>query len=101
MSSLPEARENLAETAAASTRLSMEDFSQGPNKIHDLEKETWLDGVIAAKLKAECDEALPMRASIAADLKKIKNQACLSDTSACHFFGSSGNLSVSYIYYIY
>ncbi|XP_032687920.1 cilia- and flagella-associated protein 43-like [Odontomachus brunneus] len=69
---LPETRANLVETEAASTHLSIEDFSYGPSEI--LEGETWLDSVIAAKLKAEYKEALSVRASIMVDLKKIKNQ---------------------------
>lgn len=52
----------------------IEDFASDPNELYDRGKETWLDSVIAAKLKAEHDEALPLRASIVADLEKIKTQ---------------------------
>lgn len=76
-------RANLVETEAASTRLSIEDYS--PNELHDPEGEIWLDSVIAAKLKAERDEALLVRASIITNLKKIKNQARLFKISTCYF----------------
>lgn len=57
-----------------SVHLSIKDFASGPNKLYGSAGETWLENVIAAKLKAERDEALPLRASILADLEKIKNQ---------------------------
>lgn len=72
--SLSETRTNLAESRAVSVHLSIEDFTSGSNKLYGLAGETWLENVIAAKLKAERDEALPLRASIIADLEKIKNQ---------------------------
>ncbi|XP_011872064.1 PREDICTED: uncharacterized protein LOC105564361 isoform X2 [Vollenhovia emeryi] len=71
---LPEAKANLAEIETASVHLAIEDFTTDPNERYDREKETWLDSVIAAKLKAERDEALPRRAGIVADLEKIKTQ---------------------------
>ncbi|XP_071559950.1 cilia- and flagella-associated protein 43 [Temnothorax nylanderi] len=71
---LPETKTNLAEVEAASVHLTIEDFISDPNELYDRGKETWLDSVIAAKLKAEHDEALPLRASIVADLEKIKTQ---------------------------
>ncbi|XP_029667223.1 cilia- and flagella-associated protein 43-like [Formica exsecta] len=71
---LSETRTNLAESRAVSVHLSIEDFTSGSNKLYGLAGETWLENVIAAKLKAERDEALPLRASIIADLEKIKNQ---------------------------
>ncbi|KAL6445963.1 hypothetical protein ACFW04_000971 [Cataglyphis niger] len=71
---LSEARTNLAESRAVSVHLSIEDFASGRNKLYGLTGKTWLENVIAAKLKAERDEALPLRASILADLEKIKNQ---------------------------
>ncbi|KAL6262925.1 hypothetical protein P5V15_005713 [Pogonomyrmex californicus] len=50
------------------------DFISNSDKLYDLEKETWLDTVIAAKLKAEHDKAVSLRSSIIADLEKIKTQ---------------------------
>lgn len=74
MYSLPETKTNLTETKAASVHLMIEDFTSDPNELYGRGKETWLDSIIAAKLKAEQDEALPLRASIIADLEKIKTQ---------------------------
>lgn len=74
----PEIKKNLAESRAANVHLSIEDFVSGPNELYGLAEKTWLDNVIAAKLKAESDEALPRRASIIADLEKIKNQVYMS-----------------------
>ncbi|EZA53241.1 hypothetical protein DMN91_004557 [Ooceraea biroi] len=71
---LPEARTNLLETGTASVHLSVKDFASSSNVFYNLEEETWLDSVTAAKLKAERDEILPVRASILADLEKIKKQ---------------------------
>lgn len=73
-SSLSEAKINLTESKGVSVHLSIEDFASGPNELYGLAGETWLDNVIAAKLKAERDEALPLRASILTDLEKIKSQ---------------------------
>lgn len=53
--------------------LTIEDFTSDSNELYR-EEENWLDGVIAAKLKTEQDEALPLRTSIIADLEKIKTQ---------------------------
>lgn len=64
----------MAESEDMSPHLAIEDFTSDANKLYEQGKETWLDGVIAAKLKAEHDEALPLRASIVADLEKIKTQ---------------------------
>lgn len=64
----------MAETEVASLYLTIEDFTSDPNELYDRGKETWLDSVIAAKLKAEYDEALPVQACIIADLEKIKTQ---------------------------
>lgn len=64
----------MAETEDMSAHLAIEDFTSDANKLCEQGKETWLDGVIAAKLKAEHDKALPLRASIVADLEKIKTQ---------------------------
>ncbi|EFN89911.1 WD repeat-containing protein C10orf79 [Harpegnathos saltator] len=91
---LPETRANLVETEAASTRLSMEDFSYGPSELHG--RETWLDSVIAAKLQAERDEALLERAAIVADLKRIKDQARLFeiDSTALSLLGNHFNPSI-------
>ncbi|XP_072759720.1 cilia- and flagella-associated protein 43 [Anoplolepis gracilipes] len=71
---LSETRTNLTESKTVSVHLSIEDFTSGTNKLYGLAGETWLDNIIATKLKAERDEALPLRASIIADLEKIKNQ---------------------------
>lgn len=79
--SLSETKVNLAESRAVSEHLSIEDFASGPNELYGLAGETWLDNVIAAKLKAEREEALSLRTSIIADLEKIKNQVQVS------FFG--------------
>jgi len=77
-SSLPETKMNLAESRDVSVHLSIEDFASGANELYGLAGETWLNNVIAAKLKAERDEALFLRASIIADLEKIKSQVCMS-----------------------
>lgn len=74
MYSLTEAKINLAETETASVHLTIEDFISDPNELYGQGKECWLDSKIAAKLKAEHDEAVPLRASIVADLEKIKTQ---------------------------
>lgn len=74
----PETKKNLAQNRAANVHLSIEDFVSGPNELYGLAEKTWLDNVIAAKLKAEGNEALPLRASIIADLEKIKNQVYMS-----------------------
>lgn len=70
---MSETKINLAETEAASMHLTIEDFTSDSNELYR-EKENWLDGVIAAKLKAEHDEALSLRTSIIADFEKIKTQ---------------------------
>jgi len=57
-----------------SVHLTIEDFTSDSNEIYNGENETWLDSVIAAKLKAEHDEALSLRVSIIEDLEKIKTQ---------------------------
>jgi len=54
--------------------LSIEDFAPDTNVLRDSEEETWLDKASAAKSRAERDQALPLRASIMADLEKIKAQ---------------------------
>lgn len=64
----------MAEIETASVHLTIENFISDPNKLYNQEKETWLDNVIAAKLKAEQDEALLLRATIVADLEKIKTK---------------------------
>jgi len=64
----------LAEIETASVHLTIENFISDPNKLYNQEKETWLDSVIAATLKAEQDEALLLRATIVADLEKIKTK---------------------------
>ncbi|XP_011693346.1 PREDICTED: uncharacterized protein LOC105453253 [Wasmannia auropunctata] len=71
---LRETKTNLAETEAMSVHLTIENFSSDPSELYDRENETWLDSVIAAKLKTERDKALPRRASIVADFEKIKAQ---------------------------
>jgi len=57
-----------------SVHLTIEDFISDSNEFYDGENQTWLDSVIAAKLKAEHDEALSLRVSIIADFEKIKTQ---------------------------
>jgi len=64
----------LAKTEDMSVHLTIEDFTSDSNELYDRENETWLDSVIAAKLKAEHDKALSLRVSIIADLEKIKTQ---------------------------
>ncbi|XP_036145766.1 cilia- and flagella-associated protein 43 [Monomorium pharaonis] len=72
---LPETKTNLTlETETTSIRLTIEDFTSDSNELYSQGIETWLDSIIAAKLKAERDEALLLRASIVADLEKIKTQ---------------------------
>lgn len=90
-SSLSETKINLAESRDVSVHLSIEDFASGPNELYGLAGETWLDNVIATKLKAERDEALPLRASIIADLEKIKNQVY-------YFFSEFNILELRYTY---
>jgi len=53
--------------------LTIEDFTSDPNE-HDQGKKSWLDNIIAAKLKAEHEKALPLRASVLVDLEKIQTQ---------------------------
>lgn len=69
----------MAEVEATNVHLSIEDFTSDFNELYDRGKETWLDSTIAAKLKAERDEALPLRASIVADLEKIKAQVIFQE----------------------
>lgn len=71
-----QAKINLTEIEAANGHLSIEDFTSDSNDLHDLQEETWLDSVTAVKLKAERDEALPVRVSIKANLEEIKKQVC-------------------------
>lgn len=74
MSSLPETKADLVASETVSLHSSMQDFVSGQGTLYNLTEGTWLDDIIAAKLKAEREQALPIRATIVADLKKIKNQ---------------------------
>jgi len=69
----------------SSVRLSIEDFVSGTNVLRDSEEETWLDRASAAKSRAERDQALPLRASIVADLEKIKAQVRPAFISVSNF----------------
>lgn len=72
--SLSETKTNLTETETMNVHLTIEDFTSDPNEQCDQGKKFWLDSIIAAKLKAEHEEALPLQASILANLEKIKTQ---------------------------
>ncbi|KAG5339959.1 CFA43 protein, partial [Acromyrmex charruanus] len=71
---LPETKTNLTETENMNMNLTIENFTSDPNEQYDQGKKSWLDSIIADKLKAEHEEALPLRASILADLEKIQTQ---------------------------
>ena len=63
----------MTETETMNMNLTIEDFTSDPNE-HDQGKKSWLDNIIAAKLKAEHEEALPLRASVLVNLEKIQTQ---------------------------
>ncbi|KAG5310461.1 CFA43 protein, partial [Acromyrmex insinuator] len=71
---LPETKTNLTETETMNINLTIEDFTSDPNEQYDQGKKSWLDSIIADKLKAEHEEVLFLRASILADLEKIQTQ---------------------------
>ncbi|EGI69240.1 WD repeat-containing protein C10orf79 [Acromyrmex echinatior] len=71
---LPETKTNLTETETMNINLTIEDFTSDPNEQYDQGKKSWLDSIIADKLKAEHEEVLLLRASILADLEKIQTQ---------------------------
>ncbi|KAL0119320.1 hypothetical protein PUN28_009711 [Cardiocondyla obscurior] len=69
---LPEGKTNLAEVS--SVQITIKNFISDPNKLYDQEKETWLDSIIATRLKVEHDEVVLLRTCIMNDLEKLKTQ---------------------------
>lgn len=72
--SLPEINTNRERNEVTNVHLSMEIFESDSHQLYTTTEETWLDNITVAKLKAERDEALPLRESIIVDLNKIKDQ---------------------------